>query len=422
MTAPCADPLPEVVVVAVGSRGDVLPLAAVALALQRRGRRVRMLCPTSQQAPLSALGLAVSPLLSADEEHALLADPALWLPARAAQALWPMALSAAQATLATLHPLVRAGARPLLLGSTLALGARLAAERWRLPWVTAHGAPAWLFNPHDFPHLPGAAWLRALPATWRAPAWRWAERTWLDPLLDPGWAALRQAWDLPALPARQLISRQLASPGPLLGLFPEGWAGPPWTRRLQCTGFTLFDGHPANAPLPAGWADWLVERRPIVGLAGSAMWQASAWQHRLAQAAERLGRPLLLLGPAPADACWPGDCRHAVQLPLRAVLPHAELLVSHPGVGTTALALAAGVPQLLVPWAFDHVDNAARLQRLGVARVLPPTAGVGRLARQIQTLRTDAALRAHCLTLAATLPDGEHASAAAADVVDAAMR
>ncbi|MBQ0942185.1 glycosyltransferase [Ideonella sp. 4Y16] len=422
MTSPRADRPPEVVVVAVGSGGDVLPLAAVALALQARGRRVQMLCPASQQPRLSALGLSVAPLLSPEQEQALLADPALWQPARALDSLWPMALSAAQATLAALDPLVQAGARPLLLGSTLALGARLAAERWQLRWITAHGAPAWLFNPHDFPRLPGAGWLRAWPAAWRAPAWRWAERRWLDPQLDPGWSALRQAWGLPAQPARQLISRGLSSPGPLLGMFPDGWAGPPWTQRLHCTGFPLFDGHAAGTPLPPAWVDWLAERRPIVGLAGTAMWQAGAWQQRLAWAAERLGRPLLLLGPAPAGVAWPGDCRQAVDLPLRAVLPHTDLVVSHPGVGTTALALAAGVPQLLVPWAFDHADNAARLQRRGVARVVPPSTSLPGLVRQMQAMLADRALRAHCRAVAATLPPGDQATAAAADVVEAALR
>ncbi|MBN8487893.1 MAG: glycosyltransferase [Burkholderiales bacterium] len=416
------DAPPQVVVVAVGSSGDVLPLAAVAMALQRRGRSVRMLCPPSQLARLAACGLTVAPLLTPEQERRALADPALWQPAQAVSALWPVALSAAQATLAMLHPLVAQGSRPLLLGGTLVLGARLAAERWQLPWVTAHVSPAWLFNPADFPRLPGAAWLSALPVGWRAPAWRWAERTWLDPQLEPGWAALRQAWDLPAQPARQLISRGLSSPGPLLGLFPEAWAGPPWTRRLQCTGFTLFDGQADDAPLPAPWADWIHQHRPLVGLAGTAMWHGGAWQHRLAQAAERLGRPLLLLGPAPDGARWPGLCRHAEHLPLRAVLAHTDLLVSHPGAGTTALAMAAGVPQLLVPWAFDHLDNAERLRRRGVARVLPPSATVDALAQCIQGLLTDRALRLRCQDLAASLPSGETSANAAADVIERAMR
>ena len=42
-------------------------------------------------------------------------------------------------------------------------------------------------------------------------------------------------------------------------------------------------------------------------------------------------------------------------------------MVHHGGIGTTAQALAAGVPQLIMPLAHDQPDNAARVQRLGVA-------------------------------------------------------
>ena len=37
----------------------------------------------------------------------------------------------------------------------------------------------------------------------------------------------------------------------------------------------------------------------------------------------------------------------------------------------TGEALRAGIPQLVVPWSQDQPDNAARVRRLGVARVLP---------------------------------------------------
>ena len=35
-------------------------------------------------------------------------------------------------------------------------------------------------------------------------------------------------------------------------------------------------------------------------------------------------------------------------------------LVHHGGIGTSAQALAAGIPQLLMPQAHDQPDNAAR--------------------------------------------------------------
>jgi UDP:flavonoid glycosyltransferase YjiC (YdhE family) len=46
-------------------------------------------------------------------------------------------------------------------------------------------------------------------------------------------------------------------------------------------------------------------------------------------------------------------------------------VVHHGGIGTTAQALRAARPQLVVPYFADQPDNAQRLVRLGVARTLP---------------------------------------------------
>ena len=48
----------------------------------------------------------------------------------------------------------------------------------------------------------------------------------------------------------------------------------------------------------------------------------------------------------------------------------AAAVVHHGGIGTLGEALRAGRPMLVVPFAHDQPDNAARVERLGVARVL----------------------------------------------------
>jgi UDP:flavonoid glycosyltransferase YjiC (YdhE family) len=57
--------------------------------------------------------------------------------------------------------------------------------------------------------------------------------------------------------------------------------------------------------------------------------------------------------------------------PHATLFPRAEVVVHHGGIGTSAEALVAGVPMLVVPHGFDQPDNAARLRRLGVAESLP---------------------------------------------------
>ena len=56
--------------------------------------------------------------------------------------------------------------------------------------------------------------------------------------------------------------------------------------------------------------------------------------------------------------------------PYGQILPRASVIVHQGGVGTTAQALRAGRPMLVVPYNHDQPDNASRIARLGVGRTL----------------------------------------------------
>lgn len=45
-------------------------------------------------------------------------------------------------------------------------------------------------------------------------------------------------------------------------------------------------------------------------------------------------------------------------------------MVHHGGIGTTSHGLRAGIPTLIVPFAFDQSDNAEHARRLGTSRTL----------------------------------------------------
>jgi UDP:flavonoid glycosyltransferase YjiC (YdhE family) len=68
-----------------------------------------------------------------------------------------------------------------------------------------------------------------------------------------------------------------------------------------------------------------------------------------------------LLDPLPANALatqwWPQD----------AAMPETAVVIGHGGFGTTMTALAAGVPQLVLPlFSSDQFLNADRVQEVGV--------------------------------------------------------
>lgn len=57
-------------------------------------------------------------------------------------------------------------------------------------------------------------------------------------------------------------------------------------------------------------------------------------------------------------------------VPLAKLLPSVKALIHHGGIGTTAEAFRAATPQLVVPFAWDQFDNAARVEALGAGLVL----------------------------------------------------
>jgi rhamnosyltransferase subunit B len=78
--------------------------------------------------------------------------------------------------------------------------------------------------------------------------------------------------------------------------------------------------------------------------------------------------------------------------------------VHHGGIGTTAEALRAGVPQLIVALAFDQFDNAARVEALGAGLGLPHRRlRPARLATSLQRLLSSSSIRAHTRAIAARL-------------------
>jgi UDP:flavonoid glycosyltransferase YjiC (YdhE family) len=105
-------------------------------------------------------------------------------------------------------------------------------------------------------------------------------------------------------------------------------------------------------------------------------------------------------------------------VPFSALLPRAAALVHHGGIGTCAQGLAAGLPQVVMPMAYDQLDNGMRLARLGVGAVVrqrrftPP-----RVAAALDGLLNSPAVQKRCRDKAASC-DGPTALNAACDLLE----
>jgi UDP:flavonoid glycosyltransferase YjiC (YdhE family) len=186
------------------------------------------------------------------------------------------------------------------------------------------------------------------------------------------------------------------APQGVLALFSPllGQPQPDWPSGVHVTGFARY-AQPAEldrslrAFLDAGSA-------PLVFTLGStAVHMGADFLRESLAAAIRLNqRAVLFTGSSEMRAKLPASLPasiHAVDYaPHAALFPRASVIIHHGGIGTSSEALYAGKPMLVVPHGFDQPDNAARLQRLGVAEVLPAARyGENRAAPLLKRLLAD---------------------------------
>jgi rhamnosyltransferase subunit B len=163
--------------------------------------------------------------------------------------------------------------------------------------------------------------------------------------------------------------------------------------QTKITGFPFYDGR-HQKPLPTELLKFLDAGPPpiVFTLGSSAVWVARDFFEESIDAAQKLGRrAVLLIGDERnrPQKSLPAEILAVDYAPFESLLEHACVVVHHGGVGTTSQALRAGVPTLIVPFAFDQSDNAAHAARLGTSRTLYRRAyQAERVARQLDNLLT----------------------------------
>lgn len=356
--------LPHIVVVTSGSAGDLFPFLRLALGLRQRGHAVTLLAPLMHEALVRQAGVAFHPLPA---DPAVLEDPDLWHPRRGFGVVWRAMRQGMEGMRAFVASLPREQPCVLLVHPLAVAHADLCrADRPGIRIVAAFLAPSNLRTVHDLPVLGPFPIPRWLPLTLRRWLWNMVETTAINPVVVPELNAWRRAQG--RAPVSSYLDEMAGAPDLSLTLFPAWFGGrqPDWPARLLCGDFPLYDPHPHDAIAPALLAFMGAGSAPIVVTHGTANLHAAAFFASALAAAQRLGRRIVFLSahraqvPAslPPTAFWQDYC------PLGALLPGAAALVHHGGIGTTAVALRAGTPQLIVPMAYDQFDNGARVAAL----------------------------------------------------------
>jgi len=421
----------RVVLATVGSLGDLHPFMALGMALKQRGLAPVLATAEEYRAKVEAAGLefhAMRPSF-ADLERDLgmsRADIARWIVNHIDVLFRRIVLPYVKGAYDDVLPLAAGSAG--VVTSTLAFGARYAAEKLDKPSITVALQPMMFASAYDPPQASHAAWLPALfrrlgPEVTGA-AIRLAKfgvGRLLTPLHD-----LRRDLRLPPSHANPMFEGQFSSSG-TLALYSRvlGDVQPDFPPSTLITGFTTFDsadGRPAALdPALAAWLD--AGPAPVVFTLGSVIVQNPGTFFEASLAAARaLGRRAVLLVGDAGLVAFGGQASPTVHVtayaPHSLLFPRAAAVVHQAGIGTLANALRAGRPQLIVPFYADQLDNAARAARLGVARVLPPRRYTAtRAAAALDALLNAPRVRARAAEVAARVAKEPGAAAAAAFVM-----
>ena len=363
----------------IGTFGDINPLIAIALELRRRGHVPVMALPNVYRPKIEPLGLefrAIRPDI--DPTNNILVEMVYDIKHGTEHGLRNFLFPALRQTY---DDLLDAATRPeradLLLLGELNYAGPLVAEVTGIKWASYVLAPLSFFSAFDPPVLP--MYPRLAKADRKVPGMgrvinrlaRFVSRKWPEPIFE-----LRRELGLPKGPNPLFDAKH--SPNLVLALFSRvlGVEQKDWPGNNLIAGFCFYDADAGNAALPAHLEEFVAAGpAPVVFTLGSAAVLAAGDFYEVsAKAAMELGvRAVLLIGTDPRNRpqeTMPDSICVAEYAPYSKLFSRAALVVHQGGVGTTAQCLRAGKPMIIMPYSHDQPDNARRMQRLKVARVI----------------------------------------------------
>ena len=366
----------RVVLVTLGSWGDVLPYLAIALGLQERGHQVILATSACYRERVEALGLSFR---SVRPDSDWVADPAL-MRRRS-------------------HPglgLIRVapnGCCPPWRKPTRTRPPRPREPTCSCPTRSLLTPPGWWRRRREFPGS-RRCWFpsgssrsmtgrrsrcrrscrRPSAGSARGSGRRCSGPARATRFLARPWYRLRPELDLPPATDGNPLSES-HSPDLNLALFSKLLADPQpdWPPQTVITGFPISSRPAAPACRLSSLDSWTAARPRWYSPSGRRSGPTPGGSTRRAwrrHAGAGFSGGVRRVGRAGATRRRPRD-DHPRLRPVCGTLPRAAVVVHHGGIGTTGLAMRSGRPMLVMPRAWDQPDNAARVARLGIARVLP---------------------------------------------------
>ena len=393
----------------IGSRGDVQPLVALALALRELGHDVRLSVPPDFREWIEGLGFAVTPI-GPEVRTFQAARPAGAAPQSpmTAEQRRQLAEASVDAQFTTVAAAAE-GCDGIVAATALQIAARSVAEQRGIPYVFAAYCPIVFPSPHHapppLPALPG----QPLDATPPGNETLWARDTQrFNDLFGPALNAHRASIGLaPVDDVRRHVfgDQPWLAADRVLAPWPDSAEG-----SVVQTGAWIV---PDERPLAADIEAFLDAGAPPIYFGFGSVRVASDLGPVMLQTARALGRRAIVSrGSADLSLDAAPDCLVIGEANLRRLFGRVAAVVHHGGAGTTTLAALAGAPQVVVPQIYDQHYFARRVQdlRIGAAHApgAPTTASL--TASLARALDRDVATKAGALATK-IVTDGAHAAA-----------
>lgn len=363
----------RIVLTSHGSTGDIYPVIALAVALRRRGHAVRFATIPHYQPEIEAAGVEFYPLCPNWEQP----DLAYWMgrlnklrnPVHQLREIYVGAKAYIPEMIARMDALMPE--TDLLVSSYLFPMNRGIADRHGVPFATLAFAPHVIPSP-DYPpeNLPSPRWLgRTARRAWNRWLWKTANAV-VDRTINASVAdALRRA---NLAKVRHFFSRPAER---VLVTVPESIYRIPGAEiegRFRYTGYLRWQS-PENPALDeevrAFAADAPGGRVPIITFGSMVYDNAGAWVERFIRAWPQGRKVVLQRGWAQFPQFGGADHIKVVgKVSHDQLFRHGSAIIHHGGAGTTASALHAGVPQIVVPHIGDQNYFGEQMERIGVGQ------------------------------------------------------
>ncbi len=372
-----------IVLTTYGSLGDLHPYMAIALELQQRGHHPVIATHEIYRSKVEAEGLDFYPvrpdLFNGDPEQV--------------QEIMKRAMHPSEGTQYVVRDLVlpylkdsyqdliqAVSGADLFVTHPLSFAGPIVAEKTGIRWVSSVLAPITLLSAYDPPFLPtgyaqiSLKLLSPVINNFLLSLAKRSVRSWTEPVRK-----LRSELGLPQ--GKNPLFEGQHSPHLVLALFSQVFAQPQldWPKSSCVTGFPFYDRQDKSELTPE-LSEFLNAGSPpiVFTLGSSAVMDAGNFYTESAIAAKKLGhRAVLLIGKDQRNklpkSLLSEDIAAFDYAPYSKIFPRSIAIVHQGGIGTTAQALRSGRPMLIIPYSHDQPDNAARAERLGVARTIKRT-------------------------------------------------